>query len=416
MVFRNILKTISATVFVWLIAFASSSTQAQYWEKGFALLTNDRIMSGRIEQQGDLYKIRQNEGNEIRVPKTQVAVIANSLQDLYQYKKKSLPPYPRTGDHIKLARWCIASNLLAEAGEHYLLLARVAPPADNPSIKQLGQEIRSKMLQQNDFRIAVGMAPLGTAAPTTTTATPAPKQNATVVTASSNSVANASMVSPRAHLKFTEKIQHILVNRCGQGACHGPASTTPFRLFEVGGADSSSRTQSNLESVLKYINTDPQAKSALIDYMSRSHGKMHSPAIGNREANLSYEVLNWIQMIQSPVVSAEALNQPSLLNPIAPGAPQLRQVPHTPNSTSGNTPAGLDFPQGFEIPSQEELDSLDAQIGRPGQPTSSPMMQPTQSAKPSSPIPSSPSSAVNLPSNDPFDPAEFNRQAGARKP
>ncbi len=413
MVPRNIFNNLSLTVFVWLIALSCSTSQAQYWEKGYALLTNDRIMSGRIEQQADLFKIKQNEGNEIRVPKNQVAVIASSMQELYQYKKKSLPPYPRTGDHIKLARWCLASNLLAEAGEHYLLLARVAPPADNPSIKLLGEEIRSKMLQQNDFRVAVGMAPLSS---TVGTNAPAQKPTSKVVTASSTTAANSSMVSPRANMKFNETVQHILINRCGQAGCHGHATNTPFKLLEVGGADTASRTQANMDSVLRYISSDPQAKSALIEYMSRSHGPLHTPPISNRDAKLSFEVINWVQMIQSPVVSAEALNQPSVLNPLSPAAPQLRQVPHVPNmpstSTGPKATQNQEFPQDLELPSQAELDSLDAQIGRPSQPQYQPL-QPQQPQLQSQVKPASTGS--NLPSNDLFDPAEFNRQAGTRK-
>ena len=372
---------------------------AQYWENGYALLTNDSVMVGRIEQQGEAFRIKVNEGNEVRLPRNQVVAIGNSLSELYQFKKRSLPQFARGGDHAQLARWCLKVNLLTEAGEHYLIQAQSNPPKSNPSVKQLGEEIKDRMLQQNDFRIAMGYPPIQRNVPIVDSLA----QNSAVVQASTASNPGGA-IPPRAQAKFAEQVQHILVNRCGQAACHGHATTTSFRLLEVGGRDASAQTQANLDSVLRYINNDPQAKSLLIEYMTKSHGSMRSPAIGARESHLVQEVAGWVQFVQNPVVSAEALSQPSVLNPLAPGAPQLRQVPHSGSAPGSNTLRTSDFPEGLDLPTADELDALDTQVRREAQ---APMVQlPPNNASNSSTLEAS---------SDPFDASEFNRQASDRR-
>ncbi len=372
---------------------------AQYWENGYALLTNDSVMVGRIEQQGEAFRIKVNEGNEVRLPRNQVVAIGNSLSELYQFKKRSLPQFARGGDHAQLARWCLKVNLLTEAGEHYLIQAQSNPPKSNPSVKQLGEEIKDRMLQQNDFRIAMGYPPIQRNVPIVDSLA----QNSAVVQASTASNPGGA-IPPRAQAKFAEQVQHILVNRCGQAACHGHATTTSFRLLEVGGRDASAQTQANLDSVLRYINNDPQAKSLLIEYMTKSHGSMRSPAIGARESHLVQEVAGWVQFVQNPVVSAEALSQPSVLNPLAPGAPQLRQVPHSGSAPGSNTLRTSDFPEGLDLPTADELDALDTQVRREAQ---APMVQlPPNNASNSSTLGAS---------SDPFDASEFNRQASDRR-
>jgi hypothetical protein len=369
---------------LFLVAVLSPATvSAQVWESGSVLTVNDQVISGRIVQEVDIFHIRVNEGNEVHLPRKQVKAVGNSLQELYQYKRKQLTTSARGGDHAQLARWCLRVGLLAEAGEHYFLLAQRHPAKDNPSVRQLGVEIKDKMLQQNDFRLALGLKPLDRQ-PNSTAAT---RPTTEVVPASSISTPSDSATLPgKINSQFSNQVQHILINRCGQAACHGHATSTPFRLWELTANDANNRSQANLQSVLKYISQDPKAKSALIEYLTKSHGPMHSPAIGPRESSLVNEVVAWVQLTQSPVVSAEAWTQPTELNPLNATAPTLRQVPR---GSGGDFQA--EFPEGADIPTAAELDQLDAEIHRQFE------VQPA---------------AGEL---DPFDPAEFNRRRTAEQ-
>jgi hypothetical protein len=379
----------------WSIATVTPLA-AQVWEQRCVLLTTDRVITGQVQQQGEQVRIKQNEGNEIRVDRKQVAAIGATVRDLYQYKLSRLPKTARGGDHQQLSRWCLSVNLLAEAGQHYLQLTRSHPANSNQSVKQLGFEIKDKMLQQNDFRVALGLPPLdrqNSVVSSTMNSNPSATQGlaVNVVVASTASNNNAPGVLPsRVHARFMEQTQHILINRCGQAACHGHATKTPFRLMEVGGRDASAQTQQNLESVLRYVDNDPKTKSMLIEYLTNNHAKQNGPPIGPREAHLVSDVVNWVQLVQNPVVSAEAWGQPNALNPLNPGAPQLRQVPRPPTLDPASENA--EFPAGADIPTVAELDALEAQVRQ------------QEAASPAA-VPSS---------SDPFDPSEFNRQT-ARK-
>lgn len=377
-----------ASVFLIVgIMSGSLRAQSQFWDHGFVLQTNDRVLEGQIEQQNEFIRIKLNEGSEVRLPHKKVRAIGNSLNELYQFKKKSLPQFARGGDHADLARWCLSVNLLTEAGEHFLILAKEHPPQKFHSVNALGIEIKDRMLQQNDFRASLGMAPIQRTQPTAAL-TSAQAQASVLPAAASGNTAVA--IHPRAHQRFAEQVQHILVNRCGQAACHGQGTKTSFQLLEVGGRDAAQQTQKNMEMVLNYISSDPQAKSALIDYMTRSHGPMRSPAIAARESNLIQEVINWVQFVQQPVVTADAAVQPSILNPLAPSAPQLRQVPRDGIESIGPN----QFPEGLDLPTAAEIDALDQQLKTQPGSVDRTSLQETPSGNPA----------------DPFDPAEFNRQ------
>lgn len=396
MIFPTLHVRLAAAII--LATFVVTPTAAQFWEKRCVLLTTDSVIVGLVQQQGDQFRIRQNEGNEIRLNRKQVVAIGSTVRDLYQYKLDRLPKLARGGDHSKIARWCLSVNLLAEAGEHYLLLTQSHPADANHSVKQLGIEITDKMLQQDDFRVVLGLPPLDRSKVALNLSNDSPeelvaKSTSQVVPASTASSPNGSGKIPvRAQTRFAEHTQHILINRCGQSACHGQATQNPFRLTEISGRNAAAQTQQNLDSVLRYVSDDPKSKSTLIEYLTNSHGKMHAPAIGTREVQLANEVANWVQLVQSPVISAEALVQPNLLNPLTPDAPQLRQVPRAPGMYS--TDELSEFPEGADIPTAAELDALDAQVRQQQTPAGT---------------------ATTPASSDPFDPNEFNRQAAYKQ-
>ena len=136
------------------------SVHAQSWETGYVLLSNDRVLAGQVEMEADRYLIRKNAGNAVFVPRSQVQAVGHSLAELYQYKLGRMPMQARPGDHYKLARWCLSMQLLAEAGEHYLIVKKASPVEINPAVKRLGIEIKEAMLQQPEFRDYLGLPPL----------------------------------------------------------------------------------------------------------------------------------------------------------------------------------------------------------------------------------------------------------------
>ncbi|MBX3423743.1 MAG: hypothetical protein KF752_19475 [Pirellulaceae bacterium] len=341
----------------------------QQWQSAYVLLSNDRCLQGQIEMLPDRCRIRQNEGNEITVHRNQVQCVGSSLDDIYRYKLSKLSVGVRAGDHFKLARWCLGANLLAEAGEHYLRLIKSHPPEAHPQVRQLGVEIRDMMLRQPELRSHLGLAPLptthilqrtaGQSAPTSTESShligvqPASTRpsEARTITSSPANTNSIHHILPQVQTRFVEQIQHVLLNRCGQASCHGATSNNSLRLLEIRGVQSAQRSSSNLQSVLQHVSQDPAARSALIEYATRPHGWRPTAALTHQDTRLIHDLEAWIQLIQNPVVTAEAtqlaqsrpaatstersdLQPQSALNPLPPGAARLRPVPGSPSSDS----------------------------------------------------------------------------------
>lgn len=393
---------------IWVSSFCLSipalTASAQVFESGFVLLTNDRCLDGRIELVADRCVITKLEGNQVTIPRSQVQYVASSKQELYRFKCRTLSPRSRAGDHFKLAKWCLSMQLLSEAGQHYLTLIESYPPQTNSSVKRLGVEIKDAMLQQPEFRSHLGLAPLN---PVGSHVAQTPSGGASaVVPASTATVSLAEQLPMQVKSLFVDRVQPILLNRCGQASCHGPASGNPLQLESAVGSDAARRSQGNMESLLRYISQNAQSRSILMQYATKPHGKRNVAPISARETHLSEEIDRWLHFAQNQVVTAEAnsLAQPTGLRPVLPGSAEYRQVPdqalgvpRASIASAGYADPGsvpVHFPVGADVPTVDELDQLDQWVTE-------------QTGVP--PL------AVETNSQDPFDPAEFNRLKAAER-
>lgn len=376
-------------------------------ESGFVLLSNDRCLEGRVELLADRYVITRTEGNQVSIPRNQVQFVGGSKKELYRFKVRSLSPSARAGDHFKLARWCLSMQLLAESGEHYLKLIKTHPPETNSSVKRLGVEIKDSMLQQAEFRTYLGLAPI-VASDSVHQSAAAPLNGGSVVAAASSTLqVSADQLPMQVKALFADQVQHILLNRCGQANCHGQVGSTALRLQPALGTQAASKTEDNMESVLRYISQSPSGRTAFIEFATKAHGQRNTPPIQLKESKLTDAIDQWLIFAESKVVTAEARIEQTTagLRPVLPGSAQYRTVPGSiasvpasftthgerPNgytAVSGESRIELQFPVGELAPTADEIDALDKlvteQIGFP-------------------PV----SELVN--SHDPFDPAEFNR-------
>lgn len=158
------LRCVRAWIFLVAVCLTTRIGSAQVIEFGYVLLNNDRCLDGRIEMVADRYVITKTEGNQVSAPRTQVQFVGSSKLELYEFKRRSIPPQARAGDHFKLAQWCLSMQLLAEAGQHYLKVIQTHPAQTHSSVKRLGAEIKEAMLQQAEFREHMGLSPLRPAA------------------------------------------------------------------------------------------------------------------------------------------------------------------------------------------------------------------------------------------------------------
>ncbi len=79
------------------------------------LLRNDNVLFGSATQQGDYVIVQRGHGNEIRLPRGDVACWAGSIRNLYQYRVDHRPK-GNLAALIKDAHWCLRYDLLDLAG------------------------------------------------------------------------------------------------------------------------------------------------------------------------------------------------------------------------------------------------------------------------------------------------------------
>jgi hypothetical protein len=392
---------------------------------GAILLKNDRVIEGKIEPSGDFYSVQLAEQARVSIPKSQVLQIGENKKALYLFKKSSIKRW-QPGDHFQLTRWCMVNGLLAEAAEHYQQVASEA--GEHPRVKQLALELQSKLLEVPEFRQFLGLeARPPVASPFSQMIEPksvaAQAHNTSPVLPASNTSLVAAAMHPPIAAHFSRRIQPILLNRCGQTACHGAQSENSLRVIEPYRNAYERVSSENLQSTLSQVSMKREEMSPLLYYATTAHGLQRQPGISVTETQLLNELVSWIQFVQNPVAAAVAerplgavpgmawpaaqagtatrgIPKPAgdALVPVPPGESGLRPVPKT------GLPANPeDFPSG-DVPLESEIEALDRQLrqilGEP-QPAAS-MLPDRQSQTPAS---------LNLQSRDPFDPAVFNREA-----
>ena len=360
-------------------------------QQAVLLKKTDRVMVGTVRLNGHFYEIEIADESRVSIPRDQVEFVGANEEEVYQYKCRGITRW-KTGDHFQITRWCIQNKLLVHAIDHFEEVERQSP--NHPSVKQLGAELQQKILSDESFRVFAGLPPLTTA---------------TVATAKPKAVGNVSLASatsqiaehPQVSIYFNDRIQPILMNRCSQSACHGATSNNALRLLEPRGKAYASVSSENLKHVLTMVAPDESETPRLLSYATKAHGTQRLPAIALTETSLIEELKKWIRFSENPVVPAVATHNPlstiptassanatstraenpAKLNPLSPGSSQLRAVP--------GSSSQVEFPAGLSKPTLSEIDALDAQLDK---------ILSKQMPKSS-------------PARDPFDPAEFNRQA-----
>lgn len=343
------------------------------------LLKTDRVLIGSVRVNGNYYEVEIADQSRVSIPRDQVEFVGADTEEIYQHKCRGISRW-MTGDHFKLTRWCLQNRLLVHAIDHLGEVEKHSP--NHPAVKQLAAEVQQKILSDEKFRKFAGLPPL-----------PMAQKLASALThvgAVSPATASSKVVEhPQVVVYFNDRVQPILINRCSQAACHGGASNNKLRLLDPRGTAYARVSAENLKQVLALVDLDESETPKLLSYATKAHGQQRQPSIGITESSLIDELKNWIRFSQNPVVPAVATQSPlatvpngsSKLNPLSPGSTQLRSVP-------GSTDQ-VEFPDGTKRPTTSEIDALDAQLNQ--------ILANEKSFR------ASPS--------DPFDPAEFNRQA-----
>ena len=94
--------------------------------KGFVLLQNGNVLSGKIETNADRVSVQLDGNSTIKLEHKQIEIIGESIEALYQHQVKGIRQWG-TGEHWHMAHWCIKQELLDKAIVHYQEIEKTVP-------------------------------------------------------------------------------------------------------------------------------------------------------------------------------------------------------------------------------------------------------------------------------------------------
>lgn len=266
------------------------------------VLTNGNVIQGDVRQINDHVVIRST-SSEIRVPNSEIDLVARDLQAAYRAKAAAISG-PSSRRRTQLIRWCLRVGLPAEARQQLGVFQQASPR--HPDLEHLA-------LQIDSYRAEMKNTTLPTKSPL-----PLNRQYA---------LDRLDQLSKETVSEFVRHVQPLMSNRCGLAGCHGKASGSKFSLLTVGSRRPDiGTTHGNLGAVLQQIgNTAPQ-QTLLWMSANSAHGKLKKKPMSAAELN---RLAAWIQRVHGELeqeMSSQTIAQTSYEAPIDDGVDPSRQL------------------------------------------------------------------------------------------
>jgi len=340
----------------------------------YVLLNNGNVIQGKATSIGSHVVIDRGNGNELRLPANQVVHSATTLLELYRHRqqKNKLPTVDSYQDN---ARWCFRFQLYDEM--KLALDAAESLDPTHPETLRLQRQLASVTSHANDI-LQFGTQPTPSPGHAIISVAPELPNRPKATEASEADLAKANL-SFQAIAYFSNRVQPLLINRCGNTGCHRGPSDTSWHLIHMGAhvRPPSRMTKVNLLSTLAIINRENGQDSDLLKFATTPHGGRDEAPL-KRGDDASIESLNeWIvevsqyeeseaivSLTQLPELSGQAkpvvVGQPSSREILPIGDP-VRQVAFM----DGEAPLDFDEIAGGSVGQSKDLPSSTSNYNRP---------------------------------------------------
>src|SRR3954454_16804690 len=258
----------------------------------YLMLQDGGLVEGRITPAADWYIVARP-GVEMQGAKSRVTFTCRTLEEAYAHRREQIndqKPEP----HLALAEWCLRYGLLDSAEQELAEARRLE--SDHPRLALLERRLERMRSQ--------------------------PAATPKVTTSSKAHVANANepaiKSSPTIDLpdgvvvRFTRKVQPILVNSCTASACHQPGGRQSFQLDRaiLRGEANRRSTMHNLEATLALVDRESPEQSPLLVIGRKKHGGMAGPIFGPRQEQAFKHVTDWVALVAPRNHPAEEAENP----------------------------------------------------------------------------------------------------------
>jgi hypothetical protein len=406
--------------------------------KGFVLLQNGNVLSGKIETNADRVSVQLDGNSTIKLEHKQIEIIGESIEALYQHQVKGIRQWG-TGEHWHMAHWCIKQELLDKAIVHYQEIEKTAP--STPQFKQIEHMLREALLANKTVQESLGITPkvqpksdagsqlagaesdansgVVLASAQMPTSNDAPNLATSTKQSHENNAWTQQQIPGYVRKTFQSTVLPILVTRCGQSGCHGLLGKSDFHLYQPVGDQAASILANDLASVLRYIDRDRSENSELLAYATKAHGIQRNPSLNQAredERVLIERINQWAksltltQSVDSSMPNrypgSEAAKKPSASTPEVTQAVATRAV-----SPVAETASRMELFKGIEKRDRDAKLSKGTKAGTPPVFLSGTELDDLEKAiQDLEQQYEGAESAKSIQKKDPFDPEVFNRK------
>jgi hypothetical protein len=235
------------------------------------LLDNWQVLEGTVEPVGGQYRVCRD-GGETLVPARRVLAVCANLDAAYRFLRERTDPRDAEAK-LKLAHWCDANSLRAQAAAEAKAAAELRP-----------QHAVTRAVYQQFQRKAALPAPSSVPA----------KLPASVLAAQTVETIDCGA---EAFKRFATKVQPVLMNACA--GCHAGEQAGKFRLERVytDGLNSRQAAQQNLAAALAQIDRSKPAASPLLQQATTAHGGAAVPPLRDRGVPAYRQLDEWVRVL-----------------------------------------------------------------------------------------------------------------------
>ena len=241
-------------------------------EAGVLLLRNGEMLEGKITPAGDRYDVVLPAG-VLHVKASEVEFVGADVEACFRRRREGIDA-DKIHDHLTLADWCLRHSLYENASAQ-LAAAKQLDPA-HPKIGLLERRLQMAL------------------EPATATSRSVPVASDQPTTDDLDRMVRG--MPPGSVEAFTNSVQPVLLNRCSNANCHGPNSTTDFKLLRTPTGRTTSRrtTQRNLHAALSAIDRLHPDESKLLIVPLKAHGGSKAPIFTSRQAAQFRPLIEWV--------------------------------------------------------------------------------------------------------------------------
>jgi hypothetical protein len=263
-------------------------------ERNVLVLTNGRVVSGRISQGAGGFMVQTESGGSILVPFDRVRLRASDLHGAY-LRFLELFPNPSPDTHVALARWCLTQQLYDETKTELRVALKVN--ANHTEARNMLRRLEVILNPPNSERDAA-----------------AKERQQTGDGFESTPASSLAGLSRGAALDFVTRVQPLMMNSCALAGCHSTGSRTEFQLARTRLRPRSSRllTERNLAATLQYIDRSDADDSPMLTFPLGNHGRGGRPIFAGSGGIDQFKLLrNWVRRIAAESPSDTKAAKPS---------------------------------------------------------------------------------------------------------